>query len=326
MLKTLGHDTELFGAKDGKIIPLSPDILTGTKEHPQKIGNCCSLQLDNVLCEVTSPPATSASHFSDIMIHGKDQAEKWLMKNHKITAIYDSHHEFELNDVMTPWAMQNGCAPDFTADTEDPVAKLDMTLFTTLKTASGHIHIGVYEPDKWTMTDKIQMVRALDFALGAPLSLMHNDPIRRKLYGKAARFRSKPYGFEYRTPDNYWFGSADPYLYHSIFDVIRHTMSIAPDNRAWSEINQAHSALCDAINAGHKDKIADLMCHNPFYQLDYSRGKKLKKPKKYASKYNIPPIDFSQFNMSSATQPPPMPEDAVEMWPDDEPVDGDENY
>ena len=162
MLKTLGYDVELFGSKDGKIFPFSPDILKGTKEKPVKIGPNASLQLDNVLCEITSPPAKSAASFASTCIKAKAQAEKWLFKHSKIKAVFDSHHEFDIGDVMTPWALMNGCEPDFTADINDPVAKLDMSLFTTLKTASGHVHIGVVEPDKLTIQHIMQYVRGFD--------------------------------------------------------------------------------------------------------------------------------------------------------------------
>ena len=338
MLVSLGHDTELFGARDGKIIPLSPDILSGTKEDPFKIGKHASLQLDNVLCEVTSPPAHSAGVFAETMKRAKALTEKWLMVNHKIEAVYDSHHKFNLNDVMTPWAMQNGCAPDFSADLDDPVAKIDMSLFTTLKTASGHIHIGVHKPEEWNMTRKIQIVRALDFALGAPLAILHNDPKRRQLYGRAARFRNKPYGFEYRTPDNYWFGHGDPFLYHAIFEVIKSTVQIDPNSRNWGELNEHHSMMCDAINKGEMDKVADFMAFNPFYQLDYEGGKRAKR--RFKSKYNIPPIDFNAFtmandavNQNAEINPHAMANAGStphEQWLDDEMVDEahdeDENY
>jgi len=287
MLISLGHDTEVFGKKDGKIIPLSPDILTGTKEKPQEISKHASLQLDNVLCEITQPPAEHNHEFATLCKASKRDAEKWMEANHGISLIYKSHHTFKLNDVLTPWAMTNGCSVDFTADTNDPVKKLDMSLFTTLKTASGHIHIGVSDPDEMTMANKIQYVRALDFALGAPLALLHNDPLRRKLYGRAARFRSKPYGFEYRTPDNWWFGQGDPYLYIAIYDVIYNTMSVSLEQGPWSDINNHHSALCEAINIGDKKMIMDAMKYNPFYHLDYKKGvKRRSKRKPYGQGYS----------------------------------------
>ena len=272
MLKTLGHDTEAFGKKGKKIIPLSPDILHGTKEEPEKIGSFASLQLDNVLAEITQPPSNHIHHWCDTCAQSKLEAEKWLKDNHEISLVYKSHHKFDLNDVMTPWALQNGCAPDFTADTDDPVDKINMGLFTTLKTASGHIHVGVHKPEELTMSHKIQYVRALDFALGAPLVLLHNDPQRRKLYGRAARFRSKPYGFEYRTPDNWWFGQGDTNLYFAIYEVIQNTMNIGPNSSGWDAINKHHSGMCKAINDGSVDDIKKFMSQNPFYQLNYGKG------------------------------------------------------
>lgn len=282
-LRSLGQDTEFFGASlRGKIFPLNPDILSGTKEKPSKIGTHCYLQLDNVLGEITTPPAGDPSEFAHICHNSKQIVTQWLKEKHKIKPVFNSHHEFELEDVLTPWAMKNGCEMDFAANLADPCKPIDMQLFTTLKTASGHLHISTTNP--LSAAQKIQYVRALDFALGAPLVLLHNDPKRRKLYGQAGRFRFKTYpngsdGFEYRTPDNFWYGKDDQKLYYNIFDVIHYTMRLDPDDtRRWQGINDNHSDLCEAINLGNLDKIEELMGVNPFYQLDFGKGRKQKKP------------------------------------------------
>ena len=48
------------------------------------------------------------------------------------------------------------------------------------------------------------VIKAMDLFLGVPSVLMDNGIDRKKLYGKAGAFRSKPYGVEYRTLSNFW--------------------------------------------------------------------------------------------------------------------------
>ena len=132
--------------------------------------------------------------------------------------------------------------------------------------------------------------------------LMHNDPLRRKLYGRAGRFRVKPYGLEYRTLDNYWLGTGDVDLYYSMFEVIKNTMSVDPNHQAWSILNEAHSDMCEAINEGDVNKVSDLMDSNPFYQLDYKQGRRAKEiiSVDYTEGVGFPP-SHSWFNPTVGT-------------------------
>ena len=261
---TMGHDTEFFLARDGKIVPADRSIIPGTKKNPVSIGNFAHLQLDNVLGELTCAPAGGASQFMDDCSNSLWELQRFLEPK-GYTAVFQSHHHFSEGDLMTPHARVAACEPDFASDLDDPMKPMNRGLFETLRTASGHIHIGCNRP--LDATEVLQYVRGFDFAM-APLMLEAPDGFeRRKLYGQAGRFRFKPYGFEYRTPDNWWFGAAaDEQPYH-IYSTARQIMSTPDHSDMWFDINHKHSDLCAAINAGNKGLVETIIADVGFYRV-----------------------------------------------------------
>jgi hypothetical protein len=74
--------------------------------------------------------------------------------------------------------------------------------------AGGHIHFGWTEDADTTdlqhMMNGFDLVKQLDWFLGA-WSVKHDKDVeRRRLYGKAGACRIKPYGVEYRVLSNFW--------------------------------------------------------------------------------------------------------------------------
>lgn len=53
------------------------------------------------------------------------------------------------------------------------------------------------------------IIAHLDLFLGVPSILLDKDTERRKMYGKAGAFRSKPYGVEYRVLSNFWIANEE---------------------------------------------------------------------------------------------------------------------
>ena len=272
---TLGHDTEFFLAKDGKIIPATREIIPGTKKEPFKIGDNAFLQLDNVLGEITCDPSMSSSHFMDKCTETRYEVEKYLERL-GYDAVFQSHHHFNPDDLMTPWARVAACEPDFAADLDDKNKPMSRKLFQTLRSASGHVHIGIDRP--LDANEVLQYVRGLDFAL-APLMLNAPDGFeRRKLYGQAGRFRFKPYGFEYRTPDNWWFGANSPHeLPYHMYSTINQVITTPMNSDLWIDINDRHSKLCSAINRGDKEAVESIIQMVGFYRLKVSKTDSLKK-------------------------------------------------
>ena len=89
-----------------------------------------------------------------------------------------------------------GCEPDYNAWTGEvnPKPHCDNP---NLRSAGGHIHVE-------TDLDRRAVIQAMDLFLGVPSVLMDKGEERRKLYGAAGSYRSKPYGVEYRTLSNFW--------------------------------------------------------------------------------------------------------------------------
>jgi hypothetical protein len=101
-----------------------------------------------------------------------------------------------------------GCTPDFNAWTGE-VNPSPKPPVKTLRTASGHLHIGWIDGNA-DMSDPVHiqtckdLVKQFDWYLGAWSVGVDKDSKRRSLYGKAGAMRFKPYGVEYRVLSNFW--------------------------------------------------------------------------------------------------------------------------
>jgi hypothetical protein len=108
--------------------------------------------------------------------------------------------------VQPDEAKELGCTPDYNAWTLAENKKPDNK--TTMRTASGHVHIGFCEGadpgDKDHQIRCSTLMKQMDFYLGLPSLLWDGDKSRRSMYGKAGCFRPKPYGAEYRVLSNAW--------------------------------------------------------------------------------------------------------------------------
>lgn len=248
-LVTMGSDPEYFLTRDGKIVPGTPDKIPGTKTKPEKISRTTSVQLDNVLVEMTHDPAMTNIAFKNIMnlsfIHLRD----FLYKRGFGISIKSSH-VFKEKDLYMDHCKVFGCEPDFSADHNDPVLPINPAVVGGLRTASGHLHLGFDR--NLTMHEKILVVKMLDFVLGAPLLSLNNDPQRRTLYGQASRFRNTPYGLEYRTLDNAWtFFPAE--LATVMWSVVHHNLRYVLRSDVIKAMNAHHAVVAHAINTGNFD-------------------------------------------------------------------------
>lgn len=317
-LVSFGTDVE-FPVKNnsGKIIPLSPDIIMGTKDNPEPIDDekFSFIQLDNVLGELTFLPASNGARFKTYCYKANEYLLRYL-KVKKLAPVWKSSHIFKPEQLMTTHAGIAGCEPDFPAATNDDPDKYPSITDGLIRVASGHMHFGI--DDKLSAEDVIRFVRAADFMIGGPLTIAHSDPERRKYYGQGGRFRFKDYGFEYRTPDNWWF-SRHSYLADRIFYVAEEVIELHPDSKVWNNINKYHPALCHAINIGDKPTIAGLLKKVQLPSLHtkkvlsssqeaYQRGK-LRSLKKHAHT-NYPYYSSAAVPPHPQIQPqPPQPTD-----------------
>lgn len=248
-LISMGSDPEYFVTKKNKIIPGTPSLIPGTKKDPYKLTRQVSIQLDNVLAEVTHVPGRTSGNFASLVYSAFDVALDFLA-DRGMSIAPTSSYVFQEDQLQDPHCKVFGCEPDFSADYRDPVTPIDPTKAGGLRTASGHIHLGF--DNTLNMYQKIMLVKILDATLALPLLKVNNDPRRRTLYGQASRFRNTPYGIEYRTLDNSWtFFPTE--LAASIFSTTHHNVTALKNTQVLRAIDGIHPHIAEAINTGKGD-------------------------------------------------------------------------
>jgi len=244
----IGADPEVFlRDSKGSIIP-SIGLLGGSKNAPRDIG-IGSVQEDNVLAEFNIKPAKSKAEFVQSILSVMSEMGK-LVDPLKIDI--RASHTFDMN-VLQKYgdaAFRFGCDPDMNAWLFDYNTPPDPHAVGGLRSAGGHIHIGM---DMGDDEEKFMLAATMDIFLGIPSVLLDDDMERRKLYGKAGAFRLKPYGIEYRTLSNFWLKT--PELIGWAYDNTIMAANTYKDIRLLIK-NSGYSpeALCDIINKA--DKIA----------------------------------------------------------------------
>lgn len=202
----IGCDPELFlRDKKTKQIVSAHTLLPGTKLEPFKVPHG-AIQVDGAAAEFNTDPADTFSKFvmniRQVMTNLKER-----LPDHEFvlepTATFDPTYFKSLPDDVR----ELGCNPDFNAYTGQVNPPPDGES-TTMRTASGHIHVGwcknVNPLDDIHFDECRLVIRQLDYYVGLYTLLWDRDEKRRNLYGKAGAFRPKPYGVEYRTPSNVW--------------------------------------------------------------------------------------------------------------------------
>lgn len=187
-----------------------PEFIPGTKEEPYPV-KYGAIQRDGMAAEFNIEPASTFEEFHRNISAVISQLEKFLPDGHKMLWVPSMTFTDEVWGTTPEEAKELGCTPDFDAWTGNCNEPPDTSETATLRTASGHIHIGWTEgadvTDLQHMLSCRDLVKQLDWYLGA-WSLKHDpDPTRRILYGKAGACRYKPYGVEYRVLSNFWLKS-----------------------------------------------------------------------------------------------------------------------
>lgn len=219
-LNSVGVDAEMFlqNTKTGEIIS-AEGYIKGSKDDPfcfDPSSKWFTTQLDNVLAEVTIPPATKIEEFAGGLIKAMEYVKSILPSDIVPVAIPAANLADKY--LMTEQAQIFGCSPDFDAYTLS-INHKPWSEDYSLRSAGSHVHIGFndievpfnegelfnYEPDK----QRSEIVKALDLFISIPLVIIEPDNKRKELYGKAGAFRPKPYGLEYRTPSNYYLNSIE---------------------------------------------------------------------------------------------------------------------
>lgn len=202
-----GCDPELFVVNsDGEFVTAA-GLIPGTKEEPFKV-ECGAVQVDGMAAEFNTDPAETFEEFDKNVSTVLATLKKMLPKGHKLVACPSVTFSERAWADAPEEAKILGCNPDFNAWTGNVNPPPNDPDNRRLRTASGHVHIGWTEGQDARDPDHFRyctdLVKQLDWYLG-PWSLRKDDdPIRRRLYGKAGAMRFKPYGVEYRVLSNFW--------------------------------------------------------------------------------------------------------------------------
>jgi hypothetical protein len=201
----IGCDPELFVVnKDGK--PRGAyDLIKGTKESPFKVPKG-AYQVDGMALEFNIDPAKTEEEFVENISTVLQKLREDVPEDFKFHVKPSVRFHHAILKAAPEEAKELGCQPDFSAYTLAENPKPDAN--TTLRTASGHIHIGFTKDADVTDEEHIircaTLVKHLDLFLGIRSLEWDKDKTRRELYGNPGAMRIKPYGVEYRVLSNQW--------------------------------------------------------------------------------------------------------------------------
>lgn len=203
-----GADPELFiFDSNDKPVP-AEGIIPGTKNDPYPV-DCGAWQVDGMAAEFNIEPASDFKTWSDNFDTVLDIGKKMLPPGYTMRAVPFARFDPDAFERCSDGAKELGCSPDFnawTGEVNPPPAKSPEDRY--LAVAAGHIHYGWTKdetPDNLQHIMNCQdLVKQLDWYLGAWAVKHDPDPTRRRLYGRAGACRYKSYGVEYRVLSNFW--------------------------------------------------------------------------------------------------------------------------
>lgn len=252
----MGGDPEFMVVKSGNIVSSIP-FMKGDKYDKEILGKGgYTTYADNVNIECTFPPADSPKNLVDNL---KTLFTRLKKSHPEFSITTRASHTFSEEECDNDLAKKFGCDPEFDVyalDIVNPPAGGH-----TFRSAGGHIHLGNKtfnnNPSGYLIEqeDKFEAIKLMDLLVGIPLILMDNDPTspaRKKLYGKAGRFRPTDYGVEYRTPSPYW--TSNPRIAALTAELTFMVMNIGDAKQGAEILSQFNSEdIQNAINNNDKD-------------------------------------------------------------------------
>lgn len=266
-----GCDPELFvyNLETGKYVT-AEGLIPGTKADPYRVDRG-AVQVDGMAAEFNIDPAKTFKEFDENISTVMKQLEAMLPPGHVLKTVPSVVFDKEVFDAAPDKAKELGCSPDYNAWTGkvNPPPRDPSNPY--LRTASGHIHIG------WTndadITDPqhvlncCDLVKQLDWYLGAWSCEMDSDPTRRSLYGKAGALRFKNYGVEYRVLSNFWITDSDRRL--QVWNRLQTAIANMVSNRTFmpDAAPSYNQRLIDSINRTSLDGYLVSKYPSPILEL-----------------------------------------------------------
>lgn len=254
MRLTIGCDPEFFllDTQLGTYVS-AHNILPGTKEEPFKVDGG-AVQVDGVAVEFNTDPACTAQEFAHNIRTVLGELRKMIPAKYVFDFRPAVVFEPSYFKKLPRTAVELGCTPDWNGYTFQHNPRPDGAN-TTMRTASGHVHIGWDRPTTEITENHIKecgrIARNLDVTLGMASLEWDRDTKRRQLYGKAGCYRPKPYGIEYRTLSNAWL--KDDRLIYRVFNGAIHGVSDYFENGVnCAFMKQRQDVVQEAINRGRR--------------------------------------------------------------------------
>lgn len=207
---TIGADPEIFVTnKDGRFRS-AHGLVPGTKTEPFRVNNG-AVQVDGMALEFNIDPVETEDDFVSNITSVMQQMQEMVEPKRKFAIVPSCRFNGNHFRVQPDEAKELGCEPDYNAYTLTANPRPDNE--TTMRTAAGHVHIGIEDimggpvEDPTSQEHMIRcatLVKQLDGYLGIPSVLYDKDRERRSMYGQAGAFRPKTYGLEYRVLSNAW--------------------------------------------------------------------------------------------------------------------------
>lgn len=245
----IGCDPELFVTNAEGRPRSAHGLVPGTKESPYKVEKG-AIQVDGMALEFNIEPAASEDEFvgniSTVMRELREQCPSEFKFHIKPSVRF--HHA--ILKKAPEEAKELGCMPDLDAYTlkENPRPNGN----TTLRTASGHIHIGFTKDadvtDEAHLLKCATLVKHLDLFLGLRSLEWDKDKTRRKLYGNPGAMRLKTYGPEYRVLSNMWLDREELVRF-----VYRQTLACINDLKTNGALtDKEYARVAHDLRSGHR--------------------------------------------------------------------------
>jgi hypothetical protein len=201
----VGQDIEVMlrNAETGQIIPCV-DLVEGTKAKPQPVEgypNGFAIQEDNVMLEYNAPPASSSNEFYEYCRTARSMVTKVAAALGCVPE-WIPEHTFTEKQLASPQAQTFGCEPDQDAWNGGATRTVNEVDFGNTRSCGGHIHLG----GDFQCPDFVAALFMEYRMASLGREFISKKSERQRWYGRPGIFRSKPYGIEYRTPDNSWAG------------------------------------------------------------------------------------------------------------------------
>lgn len=282
---TFGADPELF-VKDetGKYVTAA-GLIPGTKEEPHKVPNG-AVQVDGMAAEFNIDPVSNFDDFERNITSVLESLKGFLPKGYDLVRLPSLSFTADAFMAAPEEAKILGCDPDFNAWTGQVNTPPDCADEPLLRCAGGHIHIGwTKDADAGDFQHVMHcrdLVKQLDWYLGAWSLKVDSDSNRRRLYGKAGAYRPKPYGVEYRVLSNFWLAGREIRieLWNRMISAINdmRTYAIA-DNSSFND----HLVL--SINNSKMEGLLEVYHAFPINTLENPKSAKLSNASKYYKQF-----------------------------------------